>query len=82
MDIEFAPYKRTLSAAHDWIDGIGTSRDLELSWEQKFVAEAVDMHVAQRAEKFIGNGFSSLTSNVVMLRMSNPQLNTSDTHFW
>ncbi|KAJ7765284.1 hypothetical protein B0H16DRAFT_1661582 [Mycena metata] len=77
-----ADLKRTLSAAHDWIDGIATSRDLELSWEQKFVAEAVDMHVAQRAEKFIGNGFSSLTSNVVMLRMSNPELDASNTHFW
>ncbi|KAJ7881139.1 hypothetical protein B0H14DRAFT_2706275 [Mycena olivaceomarginata] len=77
-----AELKAALSAAHNWVDGIGTSRDLQLSWEGKFVAEAVDMYVGQRAEKFIGNGFSSLTSNVVVLRMHNPDLRPSDTHFW
>ncbi|KAJ7096994.1 hypothetical protein C8R43DRAFT_1092389 [Mycena crocata] len=71
-----------LRAAHRWTGGVGTSRDLELSWEAKFVSEAVDMHVAQRAEKFVGNGFSSLTSNVVLLRMHNPDLNPKNTHFW
>ncbi|KAJ7024495.1 hypothetical protein C8F04DRAFT_1131254 [Mycena alexandri] len=74
--------KGNLSTARHWPDGVGTSRDLELSWEEKFVAEAVDMYVGQRAEKFIGNGFSSLTSNVVLLRMHNPNLDPSDTHFW
>ncbi|KAJ7136712.1 hypothetical protein C8R44DRAFT_608345 [Mycena epipterygia] len=74
--------KLALNTAHHWSEGVGTSRDLELSWEGKFVAEAVDMHVGQRAEKFIGNGFSSLTSNIVLLRMHNPDLNPSDTYFW
>ncbi|KAJ7185222.1 hypothetical protein C8R46DRAFT_1287610 [Mycena filopes] len=74
--------KGALSVAHSWADGVRTNRNLELSWEQKFVAEAVDMYVGQRAEKFIGNGFSSLTSNVVLLRMHNRDLNPSDTHFW
>ncbi|KAH7885775.1 hypothetical protein F5I97DRAFT_1875293 [Phlebopus sp. FC_14] len=48
---------------------VASSRDLELTWEQKFVAQGMDMYVAQRASVFIGNGWSSLTSNVVMLRM-------------
>ncbi|KAF8190282.1 hypothetical protein K438DRAFT_1971153 [Mycena galopus ATCC 62051] len=63
-----------LRTAHHWADGIGTSRDLQLSWEGKFVAEALDVYVGKRAEMFIGNGFSSLSSNVVALRMHNPDL--------
>ncbi|KAJ6586421.1 hypothetical protein DFH09DRAFT_1359751 [Mycena vulgaris] len=74
--------KRALRTVHQWPNGVGTTRDLDLSWEGKFVSEAVDMHVGQRAEKFIGNGFSSLTSSVVMLRMHNSDLNPSDIHFW
>lgn len=41
----------------EW-DGIHSSRDLTLSWEQKYVAQAVDMHIGQRAQVFIGNGVS------------------------
>ena len=66
------------------------SRDIKLSWEQKYVAQAVDMLIGQRAQVLIGNGvsddssslipisltvialqFSSLTSNIVMMRMAN-----------
>jgi hypothetical protein len=81
----------------DW-DHVGSSRDLDLSWQQKFVSQALDMSVAQRAQVFIGNGvrvtssdrdivltgddkWSSLTSNVVMLRMA--QGSEPDTNrFW
>ncbi|KAK7055711.1 hypothetical protein R3P38DRAFT_2848631 [Favolaschia claudopus] len=77
-----AELKDALREKHEWVDGMGTSRDLELSWEGRFVSEAVDMYVGQRAERFIGNGFSSMTSNVVTLRMHNPALSPSDTHFW
>lgn len=48
------------SALHDlggW-EHIGSNRDLSLTWEQKFVSQAVDMLVAQRAQVFIGNGVS------------------------
>ncbi|EDR05268.1 uncharacterized protein LACBIDRAFT_329987 [Laccaria bicolor S238N-H82] len=62
-------------------DGIATSRDLQLGWEEKYVAQALDMYVAQRAEVFIGNGFSSLTSNVVMLRKF-AGLQPIQTRFW
>lgn len=49
--------KEALGSAGDW-DQIMTSRDLDLTWEQKFVAQALDMFVAQRAEVLIGNGVS------------------------
>ncbi|THV07951.1 hypothetical protein K435DRAFT_772286 [Dendrothele bispora CBS 962.96] len=52
-------------------EAIHTSRDLVLTWEQKHVAQALDMYVAERSQTFIGNGFSSMTSNVMMLRMAN-----------
>ena len=37
-------------------DLIASSRDLKLSWEQKFVSQALDMYVGTRAEVFVGNG--------------------------
>ncbi|KAF7359851.1 hypothetical protein MVEN_00710500 [Mycena venus] len=74
--------KAALSAAHEWAHGIATRHNLQLSPEGQFVAEAVDMYVAQRAEMFIANGLSSSTSSVVMLRMNNPDLSPADTHFW
>ncbi|KAG2362207.1 hypothetical protein BDR07DRAFT_1451277 [Suillus spraguei] len=49
--------------------------------EQKFVVQSLDMLVAQRAEVLIGNGWSSLTSNVVMLRMAHGLLPDSN-RFW
>ena len=58
-----APYianlKRALwdAAPGEW-DSISSSRDLALNWEQKFVAQAVDVLVAQRAQVLIGNGVS------------------------
>ena len=52
-------------------ESIYTSRDLELGWEEGYVAQALDLYVAQRAEVFVGNGFSSLTSSIVMLRKAN-----------
>ncbi|TDL27959.1 hypothetical protein BD410DRAFT_781887 [Rickenella mellea] len=61
--------KDKLMAQGDW-GTVTTSRDMRLSWEQKFVAQAVDMLIGQRAQVFIGNGWSSLTSNTVLLRRS------------
>ncbi|KAH0836495.1 hypothetical protein J3R83DRAFT_8131 [Lanmaoa asiatica] len=62
-------------------DSVTSSRDVRLSWEAKPVAQAMDMLVGQRAQVFIGNGFSSLTSNVVMFRMLR-ELSPEDTRFW
>ncbi|KAF7298655.1 hypothetical protein MIND_00812700 [Mycena indigotica] len=71
-----------IAKIHVWPDGISTSRDLALSWDGRFVSQAVDMLAAQRAEVFIGNGWSSLTSNIAMLRMTNSNLDPRNTRFW
>ncbi|EAU90099.2 hypothetical protein CC1G_08372 [Coprinopsis cinerea okayama7 len=60
---------------------ISSSRNLVLTPEEKHASQAVDMYVAQRAELLIGNGFSSLTSNAVMLRMKDG-LDGVQTRFW
>ncbi|KAG1738934.1 uncharacterized protein EDB91DRAFT_1288158 [Suillus paluster] len=73
-------FKEALMQVKKW-DAIVTSKDLKLSWEAKPVAQAVDMLIGQRAQVFIGNGFSSLTSNIVMLRMLR-DLAPEDTRFW
>ncbi|KAF7325604.1 hypothetical protein MKEN_00410000 [Mycena kentingensis (nom. inval.)] len=51
---------------------VSTSRDLagRLTREEEAVAQVVDMAVLTAAEVFIGNGWSSLTSNVVQLRLA------------
>ncbi|KAF8068824.1 hypothetical protein FPV67DRAFT_1489847 [Lyophyllum atratum] len=54
----------------DGWDDLRSSLDLELDSAQKNVAMAVDMAIAEKAEVFVGNGFSSLSSNIVMLRMA------------
>ena len=47
--------KAALRAKHDWAH-VASSRDLMLTPEQKYVSQALDMLVAQRAQVFIGNG--------------------------
>ncbi|KAG8220778.1 hypothetical protein J3R82DRAFT_2210 [Butyriboletus roseoflavus] len=71
--------RKALMGIKAW-DSVTSSRDLRLSWEAKPIAQAVDMLVGQRAEVFIGNGFSSLTSNTVMFRMLR-ELAPEDTRF-
>ncbi|KAJ7104183.1 hypothetical protein B0H15DRAFT_13023 [Mycena belliarum] len=46
-----------------------TSHELELDAEQIDVSGAVDMDIARRAAVFIGNGWSSFTSNIVHRRL-------------
>lgn len=45
---------------------VKSSRDLELTWQEKFVGHAVDMYVAQRAEVLIGNGVSAVSVSVLL----------------
>ncbi|KAG9310783.1 hypothetical protein JVU11DRAFT_8632 [Chiua virens] len=52
-----------------WTD-VTTTVDMLLDAEQHYVSMAVDMAIAERAEVFVGNGFSSLSSNVVLLRLA------------
>ncbi|PCH34412.1 hypothetical protein WOLCODRAFT_61697 [Wolfiporia cocos MD-104 SS10] len=49
---------------------VTSSRDLLLNAEQEYVKQAVDMLIGHRSQVFIGNGFSSLTGQVNMLRMA------------
>ncbi|KAG8757680.1 hypothetical protein FRC11_004345 [Ceratobasidium sp. 423] len=49
---------------------ISTSQDMRLNWQEMWVSQSIDMSIAQRAEVFVGNGFSTLSSNVAMLRLS------------
>ncbi|KAJ7035806.1 hypothetical protein C8F04DRAFT_1394600 [Mycena alexandri] len=58
-----------------------SSFDLELNMEEKAVAQAVDMSVLVAAEEFVGVGFSSLTSNVVQLRLASGR-EARTIHFW
>jgi len=55
-----------------WDVVIATS-DLEegLTKREKGIGVAIDMALAERAEVFVGNGFSSLSANIVMLRTAN-----------
>jgi len=63
------------------IDSVFTSRDLILTQEQDWIAQAVDMAVAQRSQVVIGNGFSSMTSMIVLLRMAQG-LSPLSMRFW
>ncbi|KAI0964553.1 hypothetical protein AcW1_001345 [Taiwanofungus camphoratus] len=72
--------KAALMSTGHWKKVTG-SRDVKLNWEQKYVAQAVDMLIGQRAQVLIGNGFSSLTSNIVMLRMAR-NIPPDSNRFW
>lgn len=62
-------HELALALHHDapW-DSIATSRDMVLNVEQRFISQAVDMLVGQRAQVFIGNGVSSSADRVVSCR--------------
>ncbi|CCM04333.1 uncharacterized protein FIBRA_06505 [Fibroporia radiculosa] len=61
---------RKSTGGKEW-RSVRSSRDLVVSAEQKYVKQAVDMLIGQRAQVFIGNGFSSLSGIVTMFRMAN-----------
>ncbi|KAF9485826.1 hypothetical protein BDN70DRAFT_795096 [Pholiota conissans] len=48
---------------------VATSRDLKLDMEGKDVGMAIDMEIARKAAVFIGNGWSSFTSNILHRRL-------------
>jgi hypothetical protein len=55
--------------ARDGWDNIKTSNDLELDQLQLDVNMAIDMDIAERAAVFVGNGWSSMSSNIVHRRI-------------
>ena len=59
-----AELKAAFLAADHW-DNVASSRDLELNDEQRFVVQAADMLIGQRADVFIGNGVSRIKTHVV-----------------
>ncbi|KAI0354759.1 hypothetical protein OH77DRAFT_1425875 [Trametes cingulata] len=61
--------KDALKKTGGW-NKIASGRDFTLTKEQQYVAQSVDMLIGERAQVLIGNGFSSLTSNIVMMRMA------------
>ncbi|KAG8855398.1 hypothetical protein FRB96_007055 [Tulasnella sp. 330] len=67
--IRVQPVPPKPSENRPWVEVL-TSKDLSLMWTEREVDQAVDMEIARRAEVFLGNGFSSLTSNILMLRLS------------
>ncbi|PCH36114.1 hypothetical protein WOLCODRAFT_81482 [Wolfiporia cocos MD-104 SS10] len=72
--------KAALRQAGGW-ENVASSRDLLVNREQKYVKQALDVLIGQRAQVFVGNGFSTLSGQVVMLRMANgvpPETN----RFW
>ena len=52
--------KRALMKDYPWKQ-ISSSLEMQVNWEQKFTAQAVDMMIAQRADVFVGNGVSIFT---------------------
>ncbi|KAJ6479082.1 hypothetical protein C8R45DRAFT_832890 [Mycena sanguinolenta] len=49
---------------------VSTSLEMDLTLEETAVSQVVDMGILTAAQVFIGNGFSSLTSNVVQIRLA------------
>lgn len=60
-----------------WIGG----GDIYPEYEDREVGVAVDMEVARRAGVFVGNGFSTTSSNIVLLR-TRDGIHTDLTQFW
>ncbi|KZT21866.1 hypothetical protein NEOLEDRAFT_1181392 [Neolentinus lepideus HHB14362 ss-1] len=52
-----------------WADAMSLL-DIQPDAEQSYVGMTVGMEIAEKAEVFIWNGFSSLSSSIVMLRMT------------
>ncbi|KAL5526206.1 hypothetical protein ACEPAG_7545 [Sanghuangporus baumii] len=71
---------REALAKDGWAD-LKSSLDLQVDSEQKYVEMAIDMAIAERAEVFVGNGFSSLSSNIIMLRTAK-NMNPRSNRFW
>ncbi|KAF8590672.1 hypothetical protein K439DRAFT_1329053 [Ramaria rubella] len=70
-----------LTSGMGW-EHVTSSRDLKLNSEpEKLASQAVDMEIARRAALFVGNGFSTMTANILMLRLANGAP-AQTTRFW
>ncbi|KAI0683421.1 hypothetical protein BC835DRAFT_1395213 [Cytidiella melzeri] len=75
-----AELKSRLYSMGGW-DKIATSRDLVMTLAEKQVSQAMDMMIGQRAQVIIGNGFSSMTSNIALLRQVH-KMPADTMHLW
>jgi len=66
--------------ADGW-ETVSSSLDMELAKDEFAVSQAVDMSVLVSAETFIGVGFSSMSSNVVQLRLAGGR-DPNTSRFW
>ncbi|KAF8205367.1 hypothetical protein K438DRAFT_1964442 [Mycena galopus ATCC 62051] len=79
-DASWVAHLAALLRADGW-ESVSSSLDMVLTLEAQAVSQAVDMGVLTVAEAFVGVGFSSLTSNVVQIRLAAGR--PPDTiHFW
>ncbi|KAJ7024506.1 hypothetical protein C8F04DRAFT_1131281 [Mycena alexandri] len=78
-DMNFIGPLAALLRADGW--DVSSSLDMELTLEGHAVSQAVDMAVLTGAESFIGVGFSSVTSNVVQIRLAAGRA-PQTIHFW
>ena len=62
-------------------ESIASSRDLDLTREQEYISQAVDAAILEKAGVFLGNGFSSLTANVNLIRRIRGQ-EIGSSRFW
>ncbi|TCD63175.1 hypothetical protein EIP91_005872 [Steccherinum ochraceum] len=76
-----AEVKEALRGVKAW-GSIKSSRDLIVTREQDYVKQAIDMLIGIRAQVLIGNGWSSMSSNIVMLRMALVDLAPDHHRFW
>lgn len=70
----------TASESGSW-KAVVTTRDLSVPSHSMEVVVAADMLIGEKAEVFVGNGFSSLSSNINLIRRSIGQPATSS-RFW
>ncbi|TCD63173.1 hypothetical protein EIP91_005870 [Steccherinum ochraceum] len=76
-----AEVKEALRGVKTW-GSVKSSRDLIVTREQEYVKQAIDMLIGLRAQVLIGNGWSSMSSNIVMLRMALIDLPPDHHRYW
>jgi len=70
-----------LSSGMGW-ERVTSSRDLVyVGQAEKLANQAADMEIARRAAVFVGNGFSTMTANILMFRLVHG-MSAQTTRFW
>ncbi|ORY29109.1 hypothetical protein BCR39DRAFT_565191 [Naematelia encephala] len=80
-DNSWAEEIRMWLQSEGWDNVFVGQRDIYPDWQDREVGVAVDMEIARRAGVFVGNGFSTTSSNIVLLR-SRDGVHPDLTQFW